>query len=308
MPQIVDTGSRQYKSYTAGPASRSSRNLAAMLAYRHAFHAGNHADVLKHAVLLHVLEYMCRKDKAFWYIETHAGAGRYRLDRGPGAKTREWEGGIGALWQSPSLPGLLERYRELVKQLNPDGRPRHYPGSPLIAATLARAQDRLWFSELHSTDHAALEKQFSSDRRVRVDCRDGLAALKALLPPAPRRALVMLDPSWELKQDIAPTLSALGDALRRFPSGTYLVWYPRIAQREVLRIPERLQALHPPTWLDARLDVRASRPQSGLHGSGMFVINPPYTLREELGHALDVLVRLLGADAGAGCELREGGG
>jgi 23S rRNA (adenine2030-N6)-methyltransferase len=275
-----------------------------MLGYRHAFHAGNHADVLKHLVLVRALEHMCAKDKPFWYIDTHAGAGRYALERGFATKLREYQGGIERLWQEPGLPLPLQRYLEVVRSLNPGGQLRHYPGSPWIAQALMRPQDRLWLHELHPADYALLEREF---RNVTVPSRvldsDGYAGLRALLPPEPRRALVLIDPSYEVKDDYAQLLRAMQDGLQRFPTGVFIIWYPMIARREARELPRKLAAMPAANWLRASLVISAADSSPGLYGSGVFVINPPHTLATALEESLPRLAELFALDAHASFSL-----
>ncbi|MBY4897564.1 23S rRNA (adenine(2030)-N(6))-methyltransferase RlmJ [Cupriavidus sp. AU9028] len=279
-----------------------------MLSYRHAFHAGNHADVLKHAIVTHLLDYLTRKDKAFWYIDTHAGAGLYALDEGYATKKSEFETGIGPLWRAwrastggRPMPPLLEEYLEQVQQLNPDGNLRHYPGSPWLAWQLLRDQDRLRLFELHSTEIQVLGNNFrGAGRRVMLYDGDGFGGIKAILPPPPRRALVLIDPSYEDKRDYQRTVQCVRDGLERFATGTYAVWYPQVQRRESAQLPAQLKALGAASWLHATLTVK--HPVAGglgLHGSGMFIVNPPYTLRPLLEAALPELVALLGQDDGA---------
>ncbi|TWG80489.1 23S rRNA (adenine2030-N6)-methyltransferase [Cupriavidus gilardii J11] len=280
-----------------------------MLSYRHAFHAGNHADVLKHAIVTHLLDYLGQKDKAFWYIDTHAGAGLYALDRGYAAKTSESETGIAPLWRAAAagttLPLLLQDYLDQVRTLNPDGELRHYPGSPWLAWQLLREQDRLRLFELHSTEIQVLRDNFrGAGRRVMLYDGDGFSGIKAILPPAPRRALVLVDPSYEDKHDYARTLQCLRDGLQRFATGTYAIWYPQVQRRESLQLPVQLKALPINSWLHVSLTVKHPVPGGlGLHGSGMFIVNPPWTLHAALDTALPTLVDLLGQDGGAAFSL-----
>ena len=268
-----------------------------MLGYRHAFHAGNHADVLKHVVLLQLVDYLAAKDKPFWYIDTHAGAGRYTLTQGYAAAQREYADGVEKLWNGGVLPEALARYVELLRELNPHHRLKYYPGSPWIARMRMRAQDRLWLHELHPADYALLEQEFSTGTvPARVLNEDGYAGLKALLPPEPRRALVLMDPSYEVREDYARVVDAMRQALRRFATGVYMVWYPMIPRRESRELPGRLAGLAPERWLRAELVVRAADAAHGLHGSGVFVVNPPWTLRAALEESLPRLVTLLGLD------------
>lgn len=272
-----------------------------MLSYRHAFHAGNHADVLKHFVLLCLMRHLARKDKPFWVVDTHAGAGAYGLDAGYAAQNAEWSAGIGRLWQRTDLPPELADYVDVVRGMNPEGRLNFYPGSPWLAWKLMRPEDRLRLFELHPTDVDLLGKTFQdAGRQVMVTRGDGFAGLKALLPPPPRRALVLMDPSYEGKRDYGRVVEALRDSLKRFATGTYALWYPLLQRPEARRLPERLHALRV-EWLDVSLEVqRPGKEGFGMHGSGMFVINPPWTLAATLNTCMPVLKEVLALGDGAG--------
>ncbi|TAH49683.1 MAG: 23S rRNA (adenine(2030)-N(6))-methyltransferase RlmJ [Betaproteobacteria bacterium] len=276
-----------------------------MLSYRHAFHAGNHADVLKHAVLLELLDYCNRKDKPWFYIDTHAGGGCYALDSEQAGKTAEFGDGIGRLWEREDLPEMLARYVAAVRQFNPHGRLLFYPGSPALAMTRARAQDRLRLFELHPADFDSLQRTFNGEvERVQVRKADGFGALKALLPPPSRRAVVLIDPPYEVKEDYRRVIDTLKDAIRRFPTGTYALWYPMLARPEARLLHERLAGLGVESWLDVRLAVkRPPRDGFGMFGSGMYIVNPPWVLPERLEATLPWLVKTLGLDDGAGFDL-----
>lgn len=269
-----------------------------MLAYRHAFHAGNHADVLKHLVLVQLLRHLNQKDKPYWVIDTHAGAGRYDLRDAAAQKKGEYVQGIARIWARQDLPPAVADYAAQVRACNPDGALRVYPGSPMIAQALMREQDRLWLFELHPTDHAALDTAFGKARGVRVQRSDGFGALKSLLPPQPRRGLVLIDPSYELKTDYAAVRAAVTEALGRFPTGTVAVWYPVLQRRESQQLPQQLRRIAGSAdWLDARLQVApADADGFGLLGSGMFVINPSWTLQDTLRGALPWLCDALAQD------------
>ncbi|MBE5530195.1 competence protein ComJ [Laribacter hongkongensis] len=275
-----------------------------MLSYRHAFHAGNHADVLKHTVELLLLDYLNQKDKPYWYIDTHAGAGCYQLDEGYASKNAEFNTGIGPLWQRDDLPEPLARYVDLVRGLNPDGELRFYPGSPFVAARAIRRDDKLRLFELHPTDGNILTENFSdAGRRAQVTLADGFAGLKSVLPPPPRRALVLIDPPYEDKRDYHKVETALAAALQRFPAGLYAVWYPCLQRAEAKALPQALRRLAP-NWLDVSLHVETpARDGFGMAGSGMFIINPPWTLPDTLKSLMPWLVKALGRDAGAGYRL-----
>jgi 23S rRNA (adenine2030-N6)-methyltransferase len=276
-----------------------------MLSYRHAFHAGNHADVLKHFIEVQLLRYLAQKDKAFWYIDTHAGAGCYELDTGYATQNAEFESGIARLWNRDDLPAPLQEYVALVKKLNPDGTLKLYPGSPLIAQELLRDQDRLRLFELHPTDHEILQENFAADsRRVLLQKADGFGALKALLPPPPRRALVLIDPPYEEKQDYQRVVTALKEGLKRFSNGIYAVWYPQLQRIDAQQLPGQLKQLEVKSWLHVALSVQTPSEEGfGMHGSGMFILNPPWTLHDELKQVMPYLVKLLGQDGGACFEL-----
>ncbi|MCM1512570.1 MAG: 23S rRNA (adenine(2030)-N(6))-methyltransferase RlmJ [Oxalobacter formigenes] len=284
-----------------------------MFSYRHAFHAGNHADVLKHVVLLQVLQYVCQKAAPVFYIDTHAGAGMYALHRAEAQKNREFESGIGRLWKKISLPDQLGDYLGIVRALNPDGMLRFYPGSPYFAGQVLRDQDRLRFFEWHTAEsriladcfdrlnrHAAAngQRRTGRGRRIIVEKKDGFSALKSQLPPLSRRAVVLMDPPYEDKQDYRRVISALVDAMRRFAEGIYMVWYPLVERPESRRFPSQLRQLRVKEWLDVTLTVcRPAAGSFGLCGSGLFIVNPPWKLDRYLNALLPALKSLLGQDS-----------
>lgn len=281
-----------------------------MLSYRHAFHAGNHADVLKHLVLIQLTAYLGQKEKPYWVIDTHAGAGAYSLDAGYATKLAEYKDGIGRLWLRNDLPGPLADYVTLVRRANPDRRLQIYPGSPQFSLWTMREQDRLRLFELHSKDARLLGEAFATvGKQVLVSPTDGFAGLKALLPPPSRRALVLIDPSYEDKQDYERVFHSLKEALTRFPGGTYALWYPQLTRLDAHELPQRLKRLPAKNWLNVAL--RVSEPAKdgfGMHGSGMFVLNPPWTLHETLSGVMPYLATVLGKDAGAGYTLEQSEG
>ena len=277
-----------------------------MLAYRHAFHAGNHADVLKHVVLVTLLRHLNLKDKGWRFVDTHAGAGDYRLDGAQAAKRGEYRHGIGRLWQRSDAPPAAADYLRLVRQLNPDGALRRCPGSPWLAQALRRPQDELRLFELHPTDHAALQRAMAGARGVQVARADGFAALRSQLPPPTRRGLVLLDPSYEGHRDYPQVVGAVRDALRRFADGTYMVWYPLVLKPGAAAMVQRLKAAAPQGWLHATLTVQPLDAQGfGLAGSGVFVLNPPYTLHATLQALLPWLTTALAQFDGAAWALEQ---
>ena len=286
--------------------------MPAMLAYRHAFHAGNHADVLKHALLVAVLRHLNAKDKAWRLVDTHAGAGAYALHAEQAQKKGEYRQGIARLWQAGTLPPLLADYIAQVRVFNPNDELTHYPGSPRIARALMRPQDHLRLFELHPSDHALLAEAFAGDRQVQAQHADGFAGLKGQLPPPSRRGVLLMDPSYEIKTDYAAVLAACREALTRFAEGVVMVWYPQIDLRESLQLPARLKALAEGQakkgWLHACLTLAEPNERGfGMLGSGMFIINPPHTLPAALREALPVLVKLLGQYARASQRLESAG-
>ncbi len=280
-----------------------------MLSYRHGFHAGNHADVLKHTVLVALLKHFALKDKPFWVVDTHAGAGFYRLDHTFARKTGEWREGIARVYNTTGPPPAIADYLALVRAANgldPDavakGEPAVYPGSPWITRQLLRPDDRLRVFELHTSDAPALIEGLRGDRVVKVTAGDGFAGLRASWPPAPRRGLALVDPSYEVKTEYAQVADAVAEAMQRFATGTIAVWYPRLARRESETLPARLIRLSPDNFLHVALDVRA-RSQEGMYGSGLVVLNPPWTLPQMLKPAMLWLKTQLALDEGAATTL-----
>src|SRR4030095_1480236 len=267
-----------------------------MLSYRHGFHAGNHADVLKHVVFVQLREGLTKKDKPLWVVDTHAGAGSYSLESGYAAKNAEYETGIARLWSRTDLPPALSAYVNEVRAENSDGSLRTYPGSPRIALKLTRDQDRLRLFERHTNESKVLQQNMAdAGRRVSIVVGDGFTGLKSVLPPPSRRGLVLIDPSYEEVSDYRAVQATLRDALRRFATGTYAVWYPQLARREAEALPEEFPRLASGDWLDAALSVKAPVADGfGLHGSGLFVFNPPWNLETALGEAMPALVELRG--------------
>ena len=251
--------------------------------------------MLKHVVLVELLGHLAAKEKGFSFVDTHAGAGSYSLASAFAAKKQEYRDGIGRLWERAGAPPAVERYLDQVRALNSDGQLRFYPGSPQIALQMARPQDRLHFFELHTTEAEVLQAYFKgADHRIRVRFEDGFAGLRSLLPPPSRRGLVLMDPSYEDKEDYRRVVDAMRDALKRFATGVYAVWYPLVRRGESQHMAEELQAVATGDWLHASLKV-APVPEDGLglYGSGMFVFNPPWNLEAALKTALPFLAAAL---------------
>jgi len=312
-----------------------------MFSYRHAFHAGNHADVLKHTVLIAMLRHLLQKDTALTVFDTHAGAGLYRLDGEYAETSGEAANGflkLLAALKKPSAPTkkgaaatksiadgvapILQDYIDLVASFNAPGSHKVYPGSPFIIQHLLGERDKLKVFEIHPTDVKTLSaniKQLEAGRQVAVLREDGFEGIKKFLPPPARRALVLSDPSYEIKNDYARVVAMVADSLTRFATGTYAVWYPIIPRPEAHDVPRKLKTLATKagkSWLNATLTIKSSKLTSddagdvirpGLPASGMFIINPPHTLKAALQLALPQLVEVLGQDQHATSTVEFGG-
>ena len=270
-----------------------------MLSYRHAYHAGNHADLLKHYLLSRVLAYYNNKQKPYDYIDTHAGAGQYDLDGDYAQKNREYDSGFTRLLAATSLPAALATWRDELRALLPAA--NTYPGSALIAAKTLLPAGKLYLHELHPADHQALMdnlRPLQLGRRLHIAQSDGFSGLIAHLPPASRRAVILIDPPYEQKSDYQTVLDTLIAAYKRFASGCYLIWYPCLARRESRRFPAELHTHFPHDYLRAELHIRPANDDYGMHGSGLYIINPPYTLPAELETTLPALQRLCAETSG----------
>jgi 23S rRNA (adenine2030-N6)-methyltransferase len=267
--------------------------------YRHIYHAGNFADVLKHAVLARLIAYLKQKDKPFRVIDTHAGIGLYDLSSVEAQKTGEWLGGIGRLLAEPlpaAVAPLLDPYIEAVRALNPDGGLTFYPGSPKIARMLLRPEDRLSLMELHPDDHAVLASHFAGDYQTRVTHLDGWLTLNAHLPPKEKRGLLLVDPPFEIEGEYRRLVDGLAKAHRRFPGGVYCLWYPLKQGAPIADFHHALADLEIPKILCAELSVKSERDTTGLSGSGLIIVNPPFTLKAELDLLLPFLKDRLAED------------
>lgn len=274
-----------------------------MLSYRHGFHAGNFADVLKHVVLVAILDALGRKPAPWCCLDTHAGAGRYDLRGVMASRNREHEHGLLRVWSRDDLPPPVARWRELVRasdmELGPEAPPRWYPGSPMLAAALQREADRLLLCELHPAELAGLRRLFAHRRGVGVHGRDGYEALTALLPPAERRGLVLINPSYETGDEVRRMIAALERAQHHWPGGVYAIWYPLLARKSLHTLFEWAQQAGPRV-LRLELRLRAELPAVGMHGCGMLVLNAPWRLDEALAGTPGWLATVLAEDAGAG--------
>ncbi len=267
--------------------------------YRHAFHAGNHADVLKHMVLIYVLAHLRRKDAAFAVLDTHAGIGLYDLESSEAQRSPEWQGGIAKLWEWRDAPAPVRALREAVAAFNAGDARRFYPGSPALIAQALRAQDRLLACELHPDDGQTLRRRFARQDNVQTHVRDGYEAMSALLPFAERRGLVLIDPPYEKLDDMAQAIGAIQAALKRFGHGIYVWWRPLKDEQTLARADAELGA----PFLRADLWVDDPARTSKLVGSSLAIVNPPFGLEDALRETLPALAQNLAAGA-AGWRLR----
>jgi 23S rRNA (adenine2030-N6)-methyltransferase len=270
-----------------------------MLSYRHLFHAGNFADVFKHALLARLLLALGRKDTPYCYLDTHAGTGRYDLSHEWAWKRREFETGIGRLWARKDIPAELAPYLDVVRAENPKGRLRFYPGSALIALKLRRPGDRLVLVELNRTDCAELEAVAARERHVAVHCMDGYRALEAFLPPAERRGLALIDSGFDRAREFARLVRSLKQAHRRWPTGQYAAWYPLMGPAVMREFARGVENSGIRKVLRLELRVRKPQPGTPMPGCGMLVVNPPWKFDAEARALLDWLARALAQD-GAG--------
>lgn len=281
------------------------RETSADMNYRHAYHAGNFADVVKHVILSRIIEYLKRKDQAFRVVDTHAGIGLYDLRGIEAEKTDEWSGGIRRVIDAvekseipPQAIELLQPYLAAVRAVNPKGGLRHYPGSPLLARHLLRKQDRLSAIELHPQDAKKLSKLFDGDYQARVIELDGWLSLGAHMPPKEKRGVVLVDPPFEIAGEFDRLVDGLVKAYKRFPGGTYAFWYPIKDRREVELFARQLRETEIPKIMRIELSIRAPSLEPRLDGTGMIVVNPPYTLESEMQILLPCLTKLLSEEKG----------
>jgi len=279
--------------------------------YRHAFHAGNFADVLKHATLALALVRLTRKAKPLRVIDTHAGIGSYRLDGPEAQRTGEWTNGIGRLagLDAEPLPAAIEAllapYLDAVRTANPDGTLRVYPGSPAVALALMRPDDRLIASELHPEDIELLRQNLRNDRRTKALALDGWQAIRSLLPPKERRGLILIDPPFEEAGELDRLIDGLADGIRRFATGTYMLWLPIKDRPQIQNFEHKLRQLALTKVLWAELHVAPLLSDGPLTATALVVVNPPYGLSDDLAALLPFLATRLASAPGGGWELRE---
>ncbi len=271
--------------------------------YRHTYHAGNFADVLKHIVLMRIIEHLKRKDKAFRVFDTHAGIGQYNLSGSDAQKTGEWRHGVGRLLQvelTQDIAPIVQPYLDLL-QTSKDGRLlSFYPGSPMIARKLMRKQDRLSLSELHPKDARSLRELFAGDYQVRVNELDGWLAFGAHLPPKEKRGMVLVDPPFEQQDDFEKLENGLAKSVKRWGGGTYCLWYPVKHHSQTNTFTRRISELAIAKTLRVELYIRSPDERTTFNGCGLIIVNPPYTLNAELQKLMPWLAELLAQGPGAG--------
>lgn len=264
-----------------------------MLSYRHSFHAGNYADVLKHTVQSLIIEALKEKEKPFLYLDTHAGAGRYQLSGEHAERTGEYLVGIARIWQHNDLPTDLIPYMSAVSAFNRSDKLRYYPGSPLIAGHLLRDYDKIYLTELHPSDYPLLRNEFSKDQRARVQRADGYQQLKSQLPPPSRRGFILIDPPYEMKTDYQQVVIGIQEGYKRFATGTYALWYPVVLRQQIKRMLKELEAIGIRNILQIELALRPDSDRHGMTASGMVVINPPWKLAQQMNNLLPWLHKIL---------------
>ena len=275
-----------------------------MLSYRHAFHAGNHADILKHYTFSLVLDYFNQKDKPYCVIDTHAGAGMYALNAVFSQKNKEFDTGISHLLSAKNQPNSVQAFTNMVKSFNTADHTNLYPGSPKVAAYYLKKNDQLRLFERHPNDYKILTKNFSEySKQTKIIMGDGFNGIKAILPPTTKRAITIIDPPYEDKQDYERVVNSIQESLKRFSTGTYIVWYPLLARPEPEKMVSGLRQ-QASKWLNVSLSVNAAPKEGfGMFGSGLFIINPPWILPNALKESLPYLTELLGKDNNAGYQL-----
>ena len=267
-----------------------------MLSYRHLFHAGNFADVFKHALLSRLLIALGGKGKPYCYLDTHAGTGRYDLSHEWAWKRREFENGIGRLWERKDIPAALAPYLDIVRAENPKGRLRYYPGSPLIALRLRRPGDRVVLTELNRNDFAELETAVAREHHVAAHCMDGYQALTAFLPPAEKRGLVLLDSSFDRAREFPRIVKALKAAHQRWATGTYAIWYPLMERAAMRDFAWSVEKSGIRKVLRLEMTIGPVGEENFMRGCGMLVINPPWKFDTEARPLLDWLSQALAMD------------
>ncbi|KTD41589.1 23S rRNA (adenine(2030)-N(6))-methyltransferase RlmJ [Legionella parisiensis] len=260
-----------------------------MLSYQHGYHAGNFADVIKHIALTRLLNYLKLKDKPIFYLETHSGKGLYDLKNKQAEKTQEYKQGIQPIWlERNSLPPAFQDYLQVITLLNPSGALRHYPGSPFIAINMLRMQDRMYFCELHPREFELMCQLPRLNKKVHFSNTDGIASMNALLPPQEKRGLIFIDPSFEVKEEYKEIPLSIKHAYSRFATGVFCLWYPLVNKRLTDKLNRNMKEIQAKNALHIEFNLTTAL-MEGMSGCGLWIINPPFTLAEEMKTVLNSL-------------------
>ncbi|MGR0279499.1 23S rRNA (adenine(2030)-N(6))-methyltransferase RlmJ [Marinomonas dokdonensis] len=275
-----------------------------MLSYRHIYHAGNHADILKHLIVSQICRHLVKKEAPFFYLDTHAGIGQYALDSEQAQKNKEFQSGISRLLDEDNLPEPIDEFLDIVREMNPDGTLQLYPGSPKIVDYYLRKKDKLHLCELHPNDYPLLAALFPNKRKANVVKDNGFTAVKAMLPPPQKRGFTLMDPPYEVKKDYQYVVQALKDGHQRFPQGTYAIWYPVLGRKQADDLIRDVKNTQIRNVLLVELCIRDTEKERGMAGSGMIIVNPPWTLEKESNECLPVLKNILAEDKHASHQIR----
>ncbi|REG81487.1 23S rRNA (adenine(2030)-N(6))-methyltransferase RlmJ [Marinomonas pollencensis] len=270
-----------------------------MLSYRHIYHAGNHADILKHIIVSEICKHLVKKEAPFFYLDTHAGIGQYPLDSAQAQKNKEFQSGIARLLEEDDLPEAIDSFLDIVREMNTDNQLTFYPGSPKVVDYYVRQKDKLHLCELHPNDFPVLAALFPNKRKANVVKDNGFDAVKGMLPPPQKRGFILMDPPYEVKKDYQYVVQALQEGHKRFPQGTYAIWYPVLNRKQANNLLSAVETTKIRNVLLVEMTIRDSEKERGMAGSGMIIVNPPWTLEKEANNFLPVLTKLLAEDTHA---------
>ncbi|RBO79965.1 MULTISPECIES: 23S rRNA (adenine(2030)-N(6))-methyltransferase RlmJ [Marinomonas] len=274
-----------------------------MLSYRHIYHAGNHADILKHITMSQICRHFIKKDSPFFYLDTHAGIGQYELNSEQAQKNKEYHSGISRLFSESAVPEAVEGLLEIVRDMNPTDQLEYYPGSPKVVDYYTRQKDKLHLCELHPNDYPLLAALFPQKRKANVVKENGFAAVKAMLPPPQKRGFVLMDPPYEVKKDYQFVVKSLEEGYKRFPQGTFAIWYPVLGRQQADHLLKSVKATNIRNILLLELNVRDTEKERGMAGSGMIIVNPPWTLEQDAREFMPFLSKTLAEDQEANYQI-----
>lgn len=274
-----------------------------MLSYRHIYHAGNHADILKHITMSQICRHFIKKDSPFFYLDTHAGIGQYELNSEQAQKNKEYHSGISRLFSESAVPEAVEGLLEIVRDMNPTDQLEYYPGSPKVVDYYTRQKDKLHLCELHPNDYPLLAALFPLKRKANVVKENGFAAVKAMLPPPQKRGFVLMDPPYEVKKDYQFVVKSLEEGYKRFPQGTFAIWYPVLGRQQADHLLKSVKATNIRNILLLELNVRDTEKERGMAGSGMIIVNPPWTLEQDAREFMPFLSKTLAEDQEANYQI-----